>query len=85
MRNAILCTRKLHFFVLVLVIVNPRIFDLPRLLTSLIFVLNSLLKLLGHLKTWITSRLVYVLLIAQFNTENNRFEFRFDTDNNIKV
>ena len=31
-----------------------------------IFVLNSVLKLLGNLKTWITSRLVYVLLIAQF-------------------
>ena len=49
------------------------------------FVLNSLLKLLGHLNTWITSRLVYVLLIAQFGTENNRFELRFDTENNIKV
>ena len=26
-----------------------------------------------------------VLLIAQFGTENNRFELRFDTENNIKV
>ena len=31
----------------------------------------------------ITSRLIYVLLISQFRTENNRFELRFDTENNI--
>ena len=60
MTNAILCRRKPHFFVLVLVIVS-------------------------YLKTWITSRLVYVLLVAKFGTENNRFELRFDTENNIKV
>ena len=50
-----------------------------------IFVLNYLLKLLGNLKTWITLRLVYVLLIANFGTENNRFELTFDIENNINV
>ena len=49
-----------------------------------IFVLNYLLKLL-NLKTWITLRLVYVLLIAKFGTENNRFELTFDIENNINV
>ena len=49
------------------------------------FVLNSLLKLFGNLKVCITSRFAYVPLIAQFGTENNRFELRFDTENNIKV
>ena len=49
------------------------------------FVLNYLLKLLGNLKIRITSRLVYVLLIAQFGTENNRFDLRLDTENNMKV
>ena len=45
-------------------------FDLLKLSRKIIpleiFVLNSLLILLGNLKTWIISRLVYVLLIAQF-------------------
>ena len=50
-----------------------------------IFVLNYLLKLLGNLKTCITSRLVYVLLIAQFGTQSNKFELRFDIENNIKA
>ena len=50
-----------------------------------IFVLNYLLKLLGNLKTWITLRLVYALLIANFGTENNRFELTFDIENNINV
>ena len=49
------------------------------------FVLNYLLKLLGNLKIRITSRLVYVLFIAQFGTENNRFDLRLDTENNMKV
>ena len=50
-----------------------------------IFALNYLLKLFGNLKTWITLRLVYVLLIAKFGTENNRFELTFDIENNINV
>ena len=64
-------------------------FDLLKLSLKIIpfeiFALNYLLKLLGNLKTRITSRLVYVLLIAQFGIVNNRFELRFDIGNNIKV
>ena len=55
---------------------NPTIFDKTRFLISWnldykidwfeVFVLNSLLKLLGKSQVWITSRLVYVLTITHF-------------------
>ena len=55
---------------------NPTIFDKTRFLIPWnldykidwfeVFVLNSLLKLLGKSQVWITSRLVYVLTITHF-------------------